>query len=520
MRELLTIPYCPEVPTPTQAAFLLDPSREALYGGAAGGGKSSALLMGALQGVEVPGFAAIIFRRTLADLKLPGALIDRSHQWIGSPARWSADDHTWTFPSGATISFGYLDTEFGHLRYQGAEFQYIAFDELTQFREVDFRYLFSRLRRPHDASRLLGEVPPRMRAATNPGGPGHDWVRRRFIEPWLAHQLDPTITLDRSYHPALLADNPYLDIDAYGEMLDQLDPVTRAQLRDGNWDIRPDGRLFQRAWFGTEPRRDVPDDVAMVRFWDLAATPKTPGQRPRLHRRRARRPRPRRHLPPHRHRPVPRHPRHRGAHRRAQPPNATATPLRSSSNKSPAPPAKPSCTTTAPASSTATPCAPSRLRAANSSGPNPSPPTPKPGTSPSSTAIGTTRSSTRPNSSPTEPTTTRSTPSPAPSPPSPRVTPPSMTSAASPRSTHPSPARAAGTPTTRRPLGAACSPPPTRRHQPRPPGTPALRHPAHCCQHLDKAHGRRANRYLWADARDAGTLDSRHAARFAPTMSR
>jgi predicted phage terminase large subunit-like protein len=280
LRELLTIPYCPEVPTPKQADFLLDRSPEALYGGAAGGGKSSALLMGALQGVEVPGFAAIIFRRTLADLKLPGALIDRSHHWIGSPARWSADDHTWTFPSGATISFGYLDNEFGHLRYQGAEFQYIAFDELTQFRELDYRYLFSRLRRPHGASRLLGEVPLRMRAATNPGGPGHDWVRRRFIELWLAHQLDPTITLDRTYHPALLADNPYLDIDAYGQMLDQLDPVTRAQLRDGNWDIRPDGRLFQRAWFGTEPRRDVPDDVAMVRFWDLAATPKTPGRDP------------------------------------------------------------------------------------------------------------------------------------------------------------------------------------------------------------------------------------------------
>ncbi len=78
----------------------------------------------------------------------------------------------------------------------------------------------------------------------------------------------------------LLDDNPHLDRDTYAETLNQLDPVTRAQLRDGNWDIRPDGRLFQRDWFHIERRDDVPEDAQMVRYWDLAATPKTPGHDP------------------------------------------------------------------------------------------------------------------------------------------------------------------------------------------------------------------------------------------------
>ena len=63
-------------------------------------------------------------------------------------------------------------------------------------------------------------------------------------------------------------------------MLRQLDPITRQQLRDGDWDIRPDSGLFQPAWFGIERPADVPTDTTMVRFWDLASTPKTPGRDP------------------------------------------------------------------------------------------------------------------------------------------------------------------------------------------------------------------------------------------------
>ena len=134
--------------------------------------------MAALQYVDVPGYAALLFRRTYADLNLPGALMDRAHQWLGATAaRWNAHDHRWTFPSGATLTFGYLETERDKYRYQSSELQYIGFDELTQFPESQYTYLFSRLRRLGDS-----EVPLRMRSASNPGGEGHEWVRARFVD--------------------------------------------------------------------------------------------------------------------------------------------------------------------------------------------------------------------------------------------------------------------------------------------------------------------------------------------------
>jgi hypothetical protein len=106
------------------------PVREALFGGAAGGGKSDSLLMAALQYVDEPGYAAILFRRTYADLALPGAIMDRSKEWLsGKGARWNEREKTWTFPSGATLSFGYLEHENDKYRYQGSEFQFAGFDD-------------------------------------------------------------------------------------------------------------------------------------------------------------------------------------------------------------------------------------------------------------------------------------------------------------------------------------------------------------------------------------------------------
>ena len=109
-------PWIPHLPTPRQARFLTIPSREAFYGGAAGGGKSDALLMAALQYVTVPGYSAIIFRKTYADLSLPGALMDRAADWLQGKAHWSAKTKKWTFPSGATVSFGYMEHEKDKLR--------------------------------------------------------------------------------------------------------------------------------------------------------------------------------------------------------------------------------------------------------------------------------------------------------------------------------------------------------------------------------------------------------------------
>ena len=276
--------YVRQSPEPPQHAFLyIDHVLEALYGGAAGGGKSSALLAAALQYVDVPGYSALLLRRTFRDLGQPDALIPRSKEWLaGTDARWNDNDHRWTFPSGATLTFGYLQHEDDKLQYQGAAFQFIGFDELTQFTETQYRYLFSRLRRPSGVTdgAPLAEVPLRMRSASNPGGPGHDWVKQRFglyrkdegatTGPYVCHEAGWREETGRVFIPARIDDNPHLDREEYEESLQELDPVTRSQLRAGDWDATQPGDLFRRTWF--DVCRQAPKGTKWVRWWDLAAT--------------------------------------------------------------------------------------------------------------------------------------------------------------------------------------------------------------------------------------------------------
>lgn len=266
-KTILNNHYIPHKPTPKQSEFLRYMGVEALYGGAAGGGKSDALLMGALQFVEQPGYNAIVFRRTYQDLTLPEALMDRALSWLsGTGARWNALSHSWVFPSGAKLCFGYLDTDQDKYRYQSSAFQYIGFDELTQFTEMQYRYLFSRLRRLEKSP-----IPLRMRGASNPGNIGHDWVRQRFIEEGERFK--------RPFVRARLKDNPYLNEETYVQSLAQLDPITRRQYLDGDWTARQGGSKFKREWFDLveEP---APRDAARVRYWDLAATTEKHGGDP------------------------------------------------------------------------------------------------------------------------------------------------------------------------------------------------------------------------------------------------
>lgn len=284
--------YIRQSPEPPQHAFLfLNDLRDIFYGGAAGGGKSSALLAAALQYVDVPGYSALLIRRTFPDLNQPGALIPRSKEWLsGTDATWNDNDHRWTFPSGATLTFGHLKHEDDKLKYQGAEFQFIGFDELTQFTRSQFTYMFSRCRRPklqddasdEDRARVerLADVPLRVRGAGNPGGPGHEWVKDRYglyrpegepkSAPYVCHRPDWPHRGKRAFIPAKLQDNPHLDRVAYEAGLDELDHITRKQLRDGDWDTRPDGDLFKAEWFKIVD--SAPDGCRWLRFWDLAAT--------------------------------------------------------------------------------------------------------------------------------------------------------------------------------------------------------------------------------------------------------
>ena len=257
-------PHCPEDASLTQKVFLRTYSLEALFGGAAGGGKSSALLMAALQYVDVPQYSAILFRRTYADLALPGAIMDRFQMWTGpeEDVKWNANTYTATFPSGARISFGYLNNSQHYLRYKGAEFQFIGMDEVTEIREADYRYLFSRLRRP--ASGPLSKVPLRMRCASNPAP---NWVRQRFI---IEGQNE-----GRIFVPSFLDDNPGIDADSYRQSLQALDPVERRRLEEGDWWSTTLGSLFDRESVVLLDQNEIPELTSMakaVRFWDLAAT--------------------------------------------------------------------------------------------------------------------------------------------------------------------------------------------------------------------------------------------------------
>lgn len=217
--------FIPHKPSPKQMAFLAYQGLEALYGGAAGGGKTDALLMGALQYVDQPQYAALLLRRSYTDLALPGALMDRSHEWLkeNKNAHWNRETHTWTFPSGATVSFGYIASNADKYRYQSAEFQYIAWDEVTEFPDDDaYVFMFSRLRR------LEGQdIPLRVRVASNPVGVGTYWVRKRFVD-------NPTDT--RIFIPASFYDNPHIDQESYLVSLSQLHPALQKRLIEGSWD--------------------------------------------------------------------------------------------------------------------------------------------------------------------------------------------------------------------------------------------------------------------------------------------
>jgi predicted phage terminase large subunit-like protein len=227
--------------------------------------------MAALMYVDYPDYNAIIFRRTFTDLSLPSALMDVSKQWLtDTPARWNELKKIWYFPSGATISFGYLDNQNAKYRYQGSEFHYVGMDEVSQIDKLSYLYLFSRLRKQaRDAA-----IPLRMFAASNP--PQVDsgmWVYDRFIEDSTPrHSLDPETKKEyihfyekededgkRAFVPALLADNPYIH-DSYLDSLARLDWVSREQLLYGHWLVRADGGIFKREWFTNFFDPSVPID--------------------------------------------------------------------------------------------------------------------------------------------------------------------------------------------------------------------------------------------------------------------
>lgn len=282
----LRIRNCPLIPTARQEAFARVRAMEVLFGGAAGGGKTVALLMAALMYSDVPGYHSLLLRPSLTEFELPGGLIELAHDWLdASKAVWSGETRTWRFAGpgktgagGGSLVFGYLDGLKDAQRYAGNSFSFLGFDELTRFEEAVYRRMFRVLRQPADNQALgaapdgttLAQVPLRARATSNPGGSGHVWVRSYFVDP-------NTRAEGVLFVPSRLADNPHLDVSAYRSSLAVLTGAERQRLLEGDWDVPDDGEIFERGWFAEIDRRELPELVGAVRFWDLAATAPGPG---------------------------------------------------------------------------------------------------------------------------------------------------------------------------------------------------------------------------------------------------
>lgn len=240
-------------PQEKQAIFMSRGEYEALYGGAAGGGKSDALVIEALRQVHIPYYKGLIVRKTYPQL---AELIDKSMNYyprIIPGAKYNSSSHTWKFPSGAKIIFGSLQHSQDKLKYQGQAYDFIGFDELTHFTFDEYMYLHSRCRPNGPGTECY------IRSTANPGGIGHGWVKERFItasEPMKTiwenvSYTDPKGQLhkakqSRIFIPSSVFDNPALlrNDPAYVQRLAALPKADRDALLYGDWNSFS-GQVFQ-----------------------------------------------------------------------------------------------------------------------------------------------------------------------------------------------------------------------------------------------------------------------------------
>lgn len=310
--------YMTTSPTPAQQIALCINSRELLFGGGVGGGKSEFAIMKALQYVDVPGYSCLVLRRTWPDLVSAGAILDRfNERMAGKKVKKRDSGRSWVFPSGAKIQFGFINRPAMKTKFLGSEYTIIIFDEATLFEPEIYEYLLTRNRKPTipcaicttaltrhikqdgtivfrhaqngkdgkkwcdtpipdpRAIALYGpapdgttifDIPLQVISTSNPGGPGHLFFKERFID-------EKTRKPQTVFIPSLLTDNPYLEQAEYVKTLESLNVVDRERMLRGDWEVQESGNLFNRGDFEFVDSPPKESEVrTRVRAWDFAAS--------------------------------------------------------------------------------------------------------------------------------------------------------------------------------------------------------------------------------------------------------
>jgi hypothetical protein len=266
----------PYEPQPKQALAHRTWAKERLYGGAAGGGKTDWLLAEVLRPILRYGVDGLLFRRHYPDLDVPQGIISRLLERIPrAVGTYNRGKHRWTFHNGAVLQLAHLAHDGDIENYVGGEVGVIGWDQVEQFTEWQYRRMFHPLRVPEDHPAALAGFVPYMVATANPGGPGHQWVKERWIDPAPPYTVwQPAPTQDerqpgtRAFIPAFLDDNKYLGA-TYEDNLANLGADTYRALRFGDWDVYSGtrfGGLFRRSTHVIEPEAfPVPEGAGVLK---------------------------------------------------------------------------------------------------------------------------------------------------------------------------------------------------------------------------------------------------------------